>query len=147
MVSPANNTEHESEGLDLYTIRPILGKGLGMFATKNIERGTRILMEEVLFSIPEGLSREQEKESVISAYCELPRAKRQAFFNLTPFELDSIAGVLSRYRETAFSELTPTQLDPSADILSRYRANAFEISTLSDQPRPIVKYCQGTESD
>ena len=117
-ASTSNDYELGSDGSELYTVKSIPGKGQGMLALWFIEQGTRILEEDVLFSIPEGLSEEQKEESVTSAYDGLPEDKKMAFLRLCD-------------PETSSSPI---------DLLSKYRANAFEISTWADNLRPIVSY-------
>ena len=106
MASIVNNSLLPSE--DLYEIIPVPGKGRGMCAIKDIEKGTRIVEDEILMSIPEGLSKQGKFEAIISAYNGLPLKKKQSFLNL----------------------YDPVPIPMQFDITSKFTANAFEISTL-----------------
>ena len=103
---------------DVYKIVPIPAKGLGMLTKRYIEQGARILDDEVLFSISEGLPEEQVKERVTSAFGSLPPDKKMDFLSL----------------------YSPHPSNPAMDLVSRYNANAFEISNLSDHSRPTVSH-------
>ena len=118
MAFNAIHHQHGSEMSDVYKVVPISGKGLGMLTKRSIEQGARIFDEEVLFTISGGLSEEQKKESVTSAYRSLPPDKKMAFLSL----------------------YNPYPANLAMRLVSRYNANAFEISNLSDHLRPIVSH-------
>lgn len=117
MASTTNN-QHGDQNSDVYKVRPSPGKGLGMFATRDIEQGERILEDEVLFIIPEGGSEEQTIDSVTSAYDSLTPDRKNAFLDLH----------------------NPDPSDLDLHILNRYCANAFELSNLSEIYRPVMSY-------
>ena len=107
MASIVNNSLLPSE--DLYEIIPVPGKGRGMCAIKDIEKGTRIVEDEILMSIPGGLSKAEKREAILSAYYDLPLKKKQSYLNL----------------------YDPVPIPMRFDKSSNFYANAFEISTLS----------------
>ena len=112
------NNQHGGQRSDVFKVKPSPAKGLGMFATRYIEQGARILEDEVLFIIPEGLSEEQTIDSVTSAYDSLLPDQKNAFLG--------------------FHNPGPSNL--ASHILNRYYANAFEISNLSEIYRPVMSY-------
>ena len=111
------SNEHGGQSSDVYRVMPSPGKGLGMFATRYIQQGTRILEDDVLFIIPAGLSEESTIDSVISAYSSLPPD-----------------------RQNAFSGLHDPHPSKPSHVLNRYKANAFEISNLSEIYTPVISY-------
>jgi hypothetical protein len=75
-----------SESSLLWEIKPSLGKGEGVFATRLIEAGTRVIMEDPLFAIrlPEfhpgkGFSAVEVTELIAAAVAELSEESQAAF--------------------------------------------------------------------
>lgn len=61
-----------------FEVRPSPGKGLGLFATRNIPRGTRILSEEPLIRLPPG----SDVKQIWELYNILSPAQKATFDNL-----------------------------------------------------------------
>ncbi|PON29320.1 set-domain histone methyltransferase-6 [Trichoderma gamsii] len=67
----------------LYAIQPIPGKGLGLIATKDIPKGTRILSELPLFKVSPGESNRQIlTDHITKALKDLDKEKQRAFLDL-----------------------------------------------------------------
>ncbi|KAK3303898.1 uncharacterized protein B0T15DRAFT_485695 [Chaetomium strumarium] len=67
----------------MYVIQEIPGKGFGLVATTKIPRGTRILSEEPIITIPEhALDMEYVKSSIAKQVARLSRAQREAFLSM-----------------------------------------------------------------
>jgi hypothetical protein len=76
-----------------YTIQEIPGKGVGLVATDKIPRGTRILSEEPIITIPDDApDMEYLKSSIAKQVARLSPAQREAFLSLPsiyPFTNDA----------------------------------------------------------
>jgi SET domain len=79
-----------------YEIRPSLGKGLGVFATKDIPRGTSIMIEEPLFTIktPEmipgqGMRISDMLSDMDSAFDDLDSSQQEAYLALHAYRFPS----------------------------------------------------------
>ena len=75
----------------LYEIKPSLGKGLGVFAVQDIERGTRITCEEPLIHLPGG-----DIFEVMAAFAKLPPDRRAVFLSL---HCRPLGGIIDKKRE------------------------------------------------
>jgi hypothetical protein len=76
----------------MYTLQDIKGKGKGLVATKNIAKGTRIISEHPVVTIPEGQrSDEWLKRHICEQVESLDEYERQSFLslhNIYPYEED-----------------------------------------------------------
>ncbi len=117
-MASTTNDQHGGQEPDVYKVIPSPGKGLGMFATRDIEQGERILEDGVLFIVPEGLSKEETIDCVTSAYGSLPPHRKGAFLGLH----------------------NPDPSNLALHLLNRYYANAFELSLLSEIYCPVMSY-------
>lgn len=76
-----DTTKHE------YTIRPVQGKGQGLFATSKIHKGTRILSEAPIFKVPrDEPDIEVVDHAIIRALKILDRDYQRALVSITPME-------------------------------------------------------------
>lgn len=67
----------------LYEVKPILGKGEGMIATSDIVRGTMILSEKPLFSLPMKSRDAQHANAIITDKLRnLTKGEQRGFFSL-----------------------------------------------------------------
>jgi hypothetical protein len=67
----------------MYTIKAVLGKGQRLLATEEIPKGTRILSEESVITIPEGNPDEEWLETHINGQVDsLDNIKRQLFLSM-----------------------------------------------------------------
>ncbi|KAG6091725.1 hypothetical protein E4U30_006366 [Claviceps sp. LM220 group G6] len=63
----------------MYAVRDVPGKGKGLVATRNITKGTRILCERPLISIPNGISNE-DRQCIIYDKVEVMNKKERDIF-------------------------------------------------------------------
>ncbi|KAG6236016.1 hypothetical protein E4U25_004187 [Claviceps purpurea] len=75
---------HSTVDKSLYVLQDIPGKGKGLVATRNIPKGTRIISEPALFTIPdyENLSLEEKKRLVCQQFDALSRDEKDVFMSL-----------------------------------------------------------------
>ncbi|KAF1981607.1 SET domain-containing protein [Aulographum hederae CBS 113979] len=78
----ASTTQDGSDSVDytLFSIRPAKGKGLGAFALKSLEPGTRILIERPLMVIPDP---NYLQANVDAAFDPLPQASKDKIWALS----------------------------------------------------------------
>ncbi len=90
----------------LYIIKSSPGKGLGMFATKDIEKGTRILAEEPFFSLTErpvvSLSDPYTPKDISEAFDRLPAKDKRKYMGLHCPERPGCSIILSIYEANCF---------------------------------------------
>ncbi|PGH32795.1 hypothetical protein GX50_04396 [[Emmonsia] crescens] len=68
---------------ELYTIKAIPGRGLGCFAASKIPKGTRIILEEPLFTVPSTATNLQSVEKVfLKELKSLSKEQQHMFFSL-----------------------------------------------------------------
>lgn len=91
---------------DLYIIKASPGKGLGMFATRDISKGTRIVAEKPFFSLthrPEVSSSDPHAQNDISkAYHSLPTSEQLKYMSLHCPERPDCSRVFSIYEANCF---------------------------------------------
>ena len=92
----------------LYTIKESPGKGLGMFATKDIRKGTRILTEKQFFSLT--------KRSVVSL--SDPQ---------TPNDIPRAFDCLSATEKRKYLSLHCPKMPDCSRVFSIYEANCYEM--------------------
>ncbi|KAG6095256.1 hypothetical protein E4U30_002608 [Claviceps sp. LM220 group G6] len=81
MSSPASDS--------MYALQDIPGKAKGLVATRHIPRGTRILCEQALFTIPNVMDLEKRYGLICQQVASLSNEQRQAFLsmhNIHPFK-------------------------------------------------------------
>ncbi|CCE29286.1 uncharacterized protein CPUR_02979 [Claviceps purpurea 20.1] len=66
----------------MYALQDIPGKGKGLVATRNIPKGTRILSEQPLITIPTDLDHEEGRRSICRQLEALSNDQRRAFLSL-----------------------------------------------------------------
>ncbi|KAG6132050.1 hypothetical protein E4U12_003370 [Claviceps purpurea] len=66
----------------MYALQDIPGKGKGLVATRNIPKGTRILSEQHLITIPTDLDHEEGRKSICRQLEALSNDQRRAFLSL-----------------------------------------------------------------
>lgn len=86
----------------MYAIRPVPGKGQGVFAEKEIKAGTRILVDELLFSITQSTKTESIGENIRVALEALPPEQQQQFETLCCPDLPAWTPLVSRYVANCF---------------------------------------------
>lgn len=86
----------------MYTIRSVPGKGQGMFADKEIKAGTRILDDELLFSIAENTITESIGELIRVSLESLPPERQQQFEALCCPDHPTWTPLVSRYLANCF---------------------------------------------
>ncbi|EEH49620.1 uncharacterized protein PADG_05699 [Paracoccidioides brasiliensis Pb18] len=68
---------------ELYDIKAVPGRGFGCFATAKIPKGTRIILEEPLFTVPSTTENlESVERTILKALKALSKEKQQSFFSL-----------------------------------------------------------------
>ncbi|KAG5988201.1 hypothetical protein E4U52_006813 [Claviceps spartinae] len=73
----------------MYVLQDVPGKGKGLVATRHIPRGTRILAEKALISVPKGMYSGKRNESICQQVETLTNDQRDAFLsmrNIHPFD-------------------------------------------------------------
>ncbi|OJD18272.1 hypothetical protein AJ78_01711 [Emergomyces pasteurianus Ep9510] len=87
---------------ELYTIKAIPGRGLGCFATSKIPRGTRILLEEPLFTVPSMATNLQSVEkSFLKDLKSLSKEQQHMFFSLHNAHKGSCSPVIGTIKTNA----------------------------------------------
>ena len=100
------NASRIIEPSPLYIIKASLGKGLGMFATKDIPRGTRILAEEPFFSLKDrpliSESDPYAPNEILNAYDRLPASQQHKYMGLHCPERSDCSRGVSIYEANCF---------------------------------------------
>lgn len=108
-----------------YEIRDAPGKGLGMFATHPIKRGSLILAEAALISIPDN-----ELPRAWSAYCNLSAGDKAKFDSLHYFirpEYEQASRLYLVDTEQT-EEMIDAQVAEHIRVMSTFGCNDFSIS-------------------
>ena len=99
-------TGHNVEASALYAIKSSPGKGLGMFTTKDIAKGTRILAENPFFSLTEepvvSWSDPYAPNYVSKAFDRLPASEKRKYLGLNCPERPGCSLILSIYEANCF---------------------------------------------
>ncbi|KAL9075651.1 MAG: hypothetical protein Q9161_001403 [Pseudevernia consocians] len=99
-------TGHNVEASAPYTIKSSPGKGLGMFTTKDIAKGTRILAEKPFFSLTEEAvvseSDPYAPNDVSKAFDRLPASEKLKYLGLHCPERPGCSLILSIYEANCF---------------------------------------------
>ena len=99
-------TGHNVEASAPYTIKSSPGKGLGMFTTKDIAKGTRILAEKPFFSLTEEAvvseSDPYAPNDVSKAFDRLPASEKLKYLGLHCPERPDCSLILSIYEANCF---------------------------------------------
>ena len=86
----------------MYAVRPVPGKGQGMFADKEIKAGTRILDDEILFSVTHSTEPDSIGESIRVSLEALPPEQQQQFGTLCCPDHPVRTPLASRYVANCF---------------------------------------------
>ncbi|KAI9693397.1 MAG: hypothetical protein M1820_009326 [Bogoriella megaspora] len=105
-----------------YAIQPSPGKGLGVFATKPIKYGTRILCEKPLIAIRDTC---YTQDNVEKAYRNLDLDAQRAFLNLASAHTIDPAAWPAGYFPEPLCAVAAT----SRSVYSIYQTNCVDIST------------------
>ncbi|CAK4033760.1 TPR domain-containing [Lecanosticta acicola] len=105
----------------MFAIRPTPGKGLGVFSTTNITRGSRILSEKALISV-----QGDSQWSILSAADGLDSSARLRFLDLSINQAKHVSW-LSRLHTLWISKSKPLSFSANHTILNVFRNNNFDI--------------------
>ncbi|QSS65399.1 SET domain-containing protein [Histoplasma capsulatum] len=87
---------------ELYTIKELPGKGLGCFAMTMIPKGTRIILEEPLFTVPSMATDLQSMEMVfLKQLKSLSKMQQHMFFSLHNAHKDKCSPVIGTIKTNA----------------------------------------------
>ncbi|KAI0088720.1 hypothetical protein BDY19DRAFT_949358 [Irpex rosettiformis] len=68
---------------EAFEVRNLLGKGKGIVALRNIQRGELLLKEKPLFVVPSAISHTSPGALILSSLARLTHSQRQSFYNLS----------------------------------------------------------------
>lgn len=122
----------------MYEIKPAPGKGLGMFATGTIRRGTRIIEEEALMVVPE-----MSYSAILPVFVGLKQEKKAMFMELAGAEDKEEAENLAWYLAEADKDMEPGAGIPlgyedQAAVQLIFGANSFNMNAHTSGIFPIA---------
>ncbi|KIW00701.1 uncharacterized protein PV09_07687 [Verruconis gallopava] len=121
----------------MHKVRAAGSKGLGVFATKLIPRGTRIFAERPIFGIRNG----QGPKDIYPAFLALNHADRATVLGLSSHathRLEFLRWVhVARYTLSSWTAPSITSLREHKTLLNVFRSNAFSLNADSEYAQAI----------
>ncbi len=121
-----------------YEIKPAPGKGLGMFSSDMIKRGTRILDEEALMTVS-GMS----YSAILPGFIDLGLEKKAIFMSLAGAEDEEEAENLAWYLSEVEKNVDPgaqnsMSYKDQAEVQLIFRSNSFDITPHTSGIFPVA---------
>jgi hypothetical protein len=121
-----------------YEIKPAPGKGLGMFSSDMIQRGTRILEEEALVMVS-GMF----YSAVLPVFAALEPEKKAIFMKLAGAEDTEEVENLAWYLSEAETDVDPSARNPirykdQAEVQLIFRSNSFDMTPHTSGIFPVA---------
>ncbi|PYI12807.1 hypothetical protein BO99DRAFT_486228 [Aspergillus violaceofuscus CBS 115571] len=118
MMALTSINQGRNDARHLIEVKTSAVQGLGVFATADLPRGTRMTAETALLKL------EQEKSSardILDAFKKLPVAQQRLYLDLHEFACPQFRKAAEREIETQWEEMT----DLDRKVLAIFAANAF----------------------